>query len=146
MAGRSNVFARLREAAQGDLHAQRALVARTMEIASTSDEQIAFWALNEGLVIARMAALHGGFSDVVAVISMLDRAAGIAVRHGEDDIRSFLAGECVAWINYLADRGDENAATRLVEIGGEESPATMLFAQHFHELMTLGEKDADNAV
>lgn len=117
-----------------------------MEIASTSDEQIAFWALNEGLVIARMAALQGGFSDVVSVISMLDRAAAIAVTYGEENIRSFLAGECVAWINYLADRGDENAATRLVEIGGEESPAAMLFAQHFHELMTLGERDADNAV
>ena len=141
----NNVFARLRDAAQGDLEAQRELVAKSLQLVGDSKEQIAFWAMSDCVMLARMAALQGNFSDVVTLIAMLDKMSAIATVHEELELAAYFGGEAFAWVNYLADRGDEEAATRIVELGEQPNPAVLLFAQAFDELMKLRDQDDEPA-
>lgn len=130
-----NPFALLQDAATGSLVAQRGLA--EMAIGALTDnaggdpEAI----IREGLVFARLAAVHGDQADEGRVISMLSIHADLLA----GDERTVVLGEAMARYSRLAERGGEVPGIRFEDIVAASEPAIVSAAMQFQELLKEGE-------
>lgn len=115
-------FVLLAKSARGEIAAQRTLADIAIMAVMEGRAPDPLSMLLEGLVFARMAASRGEDVDLIRLAHMLGLAGYIAP---DPDTTSDLAGEMLALVEILADRGHDNAATLLASMAAGETAVTM---------------------
>jgi hypothetical protein len=130
-------FSLMVRAAHGDVVAQREVAANALHLAMTGREDIEpVLVLAEGMMMARLAAVHGDPEDAMRLIVMLSLSSLLSVA----DAAAETAGEALARLELLAD-GDskfaEAAAELLAACAERETPETLKWAQHFRARLVV---------
>lgn len=118
-------LSQLEAASFGDTDAHRALAAAAFVTAE--DAPNAHVIITEGLVFARLAAVEGRADDIFQLVAMLQRSAQLWGQNSEWE----LLGEAIAWIQFLAEQGNEVAATALNRMADAATTEMMEFARGF---------------
>ena len=131
----TGIFGLLNSAARGDVGAQRALADRAVEIINEDPDVCPYTALSEGLVFARLAAVHGDNNDEARVVVMLTMLAALQPAAGQ----VLTLGEALARYSRLADRGGEMPGARFEDVMATFSANTMAAAQAYQQAFKQGE-------
>lgn len=127
-----NPFALLKEAAIGNVEAQRKLAEAAAIMAvncDQSDDPMAY--MQDGLVFARLAAAHGGDGDKGRLIEMLSMACQIC----GDEREAVFAAEAFAVAELVAEQGNEAVGDAIPAVAEQMTPEAMQMAKAYRERM-----------
>ena len=129
----SDPFVLLAAAARGDSAAQRmlALFATASVLNLEEGDADPLTTISEGLMFARMAAIHGERIDATRLIGMLSLASALAEQRGDIAATDTFAGEAIARVELLAEGGDEDCSSFLAVGVESETAETMAIAQDY---------------
>ena len=128
-------FGLLKDAARGDIAAQRALADQAVSLVRNRPDLDPVWLLNDGLIFARMAATQGDAHDEGRVMSMLALLGDICGELGDHDMGAVCAAEGIARMSLLADQGVDLADENLGKAADNASPAIMIMAKQFERAL-----------
>jgi hypothetical protein len=109
------------QAAAGDIDAMRGTADAILLWVLGRNDPTPTATLREGLIFARMAASRGETDDIRRLIYLLAYAGMIC---SLDELSGF-AGEMLAMVEIMAERGDEACATLLASVAEHETLETM---------------------